>query len=258
MKIKLLHSTFDEKGNGTDEQHLTCYLVDDCVAIDAGSLALSLTKKQRNQVRDIIITHPHLDHIATLPIFIDDLFETLRQPIRVHASQEAIEVLEKNIFNWDVYPRFSELKNEFGKVIEYVPFKPLQEFSIKHLRITAIPVNHQVPTVGLIISDNKKTIGLSSDTAETFEFWKVINQQSKIDALLLEASFPNELEELAKASFHLTPQMLIKELAKLNHKNLEILAVHLKPTYFDKICNQLKELKLDDLSVMQAGKDYYF
>jgi cAMP phosphodiesterase len=257
MKIQLLHSTL-KNGRGSHEQHLTCYLIDDFLAIDAGSLAISANDFQRQNIRDIVITHPHLDHIATLPIFIDDLFESLCEPIRIHASAEAINILEKNIFNWEIYPRFSELKNGFGKLVEYLPIIPRKEFSIGHLKIKAIPVNHVIPTVGLIISDGKTTVGLSSDTCETHEFWEFVNRENKLDALLVESSFPNELHELAKSSFHLTPSELNKELKKLEHKNTEILAVHLKPTYFDKICKELKELNLSNLNVMEAGKIYEF
>jgi cAMP phosphodiesterase len=257
MKVQLLHSTI-KNGRGSHEQHLTCYLIDDFLAIDAGSLAISANDFQRQNVRDVVITHPHLDHIATLPIFIDDLFETLREPIRIHATNDAIEVLEKHIFNWDVYPRFSELKNSFGNLIEYVPIKPHKEFSIGHLKIKAVPVNHVIPTVGLIISDQKTTIGLSSDTCETVEFWDFLNRENQLDALFIESSFPNELHELAKTSFHLTPNELNKELKKLTHENSKIFAVHIKPSYFEQICNELTALNLSNLEVMKAGKVYEF
>ncbi|HEV7844485.1 MAG TPA: MBL fold metallo-hydrolase, partial [Pyrinomonadaceae bacterium] len=105
MKIQLLPSTLDGAGQATPDQRLTCYVIDDRVAVDAGSIALSLTPAQRNSVRDIIVTHPHMDHIATLPIFIDDLFGELTEPIRIHATQEVIDALEQDIFNWTVYPR---------------------------------------------------------------------------------------------------------------------------------------------------------
>ena len=121
MRVQLLPSTFDSQGHATSEQRLTCFLIDECVAVDAGSLALALTTEQRAAVRDIIVTHPHMDHIASLPIFIDDLFETLQSPVRVYATPEVIDLLERDIFNWNVYPRFSELKNEYGPVMEYVP-----------------------------------------------------------------------------------------------------------------------------------------
>ena len=97
----------------TLEQRLTCFLIDERVAVDAGSIAIALTNEQRVTVRDIIITHPHLDHIASLPIFIDDLYPTLKEPIRVYATHEVIGLLERDVFNWNVYPRFSDLKNDY-------------------------------------------------------------------------------------------------------------------------------------------------
>lgn len=256
MRIQLLPSTFDGHGHATLEQRLTCYLIDDCVAVDAGSLGIALTPDQRQTVRDIIVTHPHMDHIASLPIFIDDLFPILKDPIRVHATKEVIELLERDVFNWNVYPRFSELKNDYGPVMEYVPIPRGREFKLAHLTITAWPVNHIVPTVGLIVSDGKSTIAFSSDTAETEELWEAINQIAHVDALLIEASFPNSMAKLAEVSTHFTPQTLGKELGKLHHNGLDILAVHLKPAYREKIIEELNGLAIPKLKVMEPGKTY--
>ncbi|HEY0097709.1 MAG TPA: hypothetical protein VGB76_02045, partial [Pyrinomonadaceae bacterium] len=126
MKIQLLPSTFGQDGHASQEQRLTCFLIDDRVAVDAGSIALGLSDAQHETVRDVIVTHPHMDHMATLPIFIDDHFALLTEPVRVHATEEVITLLERDIFNWTVYPRFSQLKNEHGAVMEYVPF-PVRE-----------------------------------------------------------------------------------------------------------------------------------
>ncbi|HKP45679.1 MAG TPA: MBL fold metallo-hydrolase, partial [Pyrinomonadaceae bacterium] len=166
MKVQLLPSTFDAHGHATLEQRLTCFLIDEHVAVDAGSIALALNAEQRENVRDIIVTHPHMDHIASLPIFIDDLFPSLKEPIRIYATAEVIELLERDIFNWNVYPRFSELKNDYGPVMEYVAIPPGKETKVAHLTVTAVPVNHIVPTIGLVVSDGKSTIAFSSDTAE--------------------------------------------------------------------------------------------
>ncbi|MCM3872555.1 MAG: 3',5'-cyclic-nucleotide phosphodiesterase [Pyrinomonadaceae bacterium] len=256
MKVQLLPSTFDGQGHATLEQRLTCYLIDDCVAIDAGSLAIALTAEQRGAVRDIIVTHPHMDHIASLPIFIDDLYSTLEEPVRVHATAEVIALLERDVFNWNVYPRFSELKNEFGPVMKYVPIPEGKEFKLAHLTVIALPVNHIVPTVGLIISDGKSTVAFSSDTAETEEFWEAVNRTPRIDALLIEASFPNSMTELAEVSRHFTPASLGQELKKLDHNGMDILAVHLKPAYRDLIIEQLDALNLPNLNVMEPGRTY--
>ena len=256
MKIQLLPSTFDKNGRASQEQRLSCYLIDDCVAIDAGSIAIAVTDEQRNTVRDIIVTHPHMDHIASLPIFIDDLFGFLENPIRIHATEEVINLLERDVFNWTVYPRFSELKNDRGPVMEYVPFKTGVEFEVAHLKVTAVNVNHIVPTVGMIISDEKTTLAFSSDTAETEEFWTLVNRRPRIDALLIEASFPNSLAGLAEASRHFTPDSLNRELRKLNHKGIDILTVHVKPAYRETVIEELKALGIPKLEVMEMGRAY--
>ncbi|MGH9972065.1 MAG: MBL fold metallo-hydrolase [Pyrinomonadaceae bacterium] len=256
MRVQLLPSTFDGHGHATPDQRLTCYLIDDCVAIDAGSIAIALTAEQRDTVRDILVTHPHMDHIASLPIFIDDLYPTLKQPVRVYATAEVISLLERDVFNWNVYPRFSGLKNDFGPVMEYVPIPDGKEFKLAHLTVRALPVNHIVPTVGLIVSDGKSTIAFSSDTAETDEFWKVINRTPQINALLIEASFPNSMAKLAEVSRHFTPASLGKELKKLRHNGLDILAVHLKPAYREEIIEELNALNIPKLRVMEPGRTY--
>ena len=256
MRVQLLPSTFDSQGHATSEQRLTCFLIDECVAVDAGSLALALSTEQRAQVRDIIVTHPHMDHIASLPIFIDDLFETLKSPVRVYATPEVIGLLERDIFNWNVYPRFSELKNEYGPVMEYVPIPAGKEFKVAHLTVRAVAVNHIVPTVGLIVSDGSSTVAFSSDTAETQEFWDVINRAPRMNALLIEASFPNSMAQLAEVSRHFTPASLERDLRKLTHNGLDILAVHIKPAYRQLVIDELKALNHPGLGVMESGRVY--
>jgi len=256
VKIQLLPSSFDGQGRATPDQRLTCYLIDDFVAVDAGSVAIALTDGQRETLRDIIVTHPHMDHIASLPIFIDDLFALLREPITIYATQEVIDALERDVFNWVVYPRFSELTNDYGPVMQYVKITPGKEFRVRNLRVTAVKVNHIVPTVGLVVTDGKTTVAFSSDTAETEEFWQALNKLKKLDALLIEASFPNSMAELAEVTRHFTPASLKTELGKLKHDGIDILAVHLKPTYRENVAEELKALGIDNLGVMEPGRVY--
>ena len=256
MKIRLLPSTFDGAGRARPEQRLTCYLIDDRVAVDAGSIALALSDAQRESVRDVVVTHPHMDHMATLPIFIDDLFALLREPVRVHSTEEIIRLLERDVFNWTVYPRFADLRNEHGRVMEYAPFRAGEEFRVAHLSIKAVPVNHIVPTVGLVVSDGRSTVAFSSDTAATEEFWRTLDETPNVSALFIEASFPNSMGQLAEASGHLTPEGLAAELAKLKRVPPDVLAVHLKPTYRDTLIAELEALRIPGLRAMEAGRDY--
>jgi len=119
-----------------------------------------------------------------------------------------------------------------------------------------VPVNHIVPTVGLVVSDGQTSVAFSSDTAETDEFWKMVNEMKGLDALLIEASFPDRLSKLAHVSRHFTPATLGHELKKLTHNGMDIMAVHLKPSYRDEIIQQLDALNIPKLKVMEPGRVY--
>jgi ribonuclease BN (tRNA processing enzyme) len=256
VKIKLLPSTFDERGCPSPEQRLSCFLIDDRVTIDAGSIAIGVSNAQRSTVRDIIITHPHMDHIATLPIFVDDLFAVLDEPIRIHATEDVCHMLERDIFNGTVYPPFHKFSNERTRVMEFVPFRTGEEFRVAHLRVIAVAVEHIVPTVGMVFTDGETNIAFSSDTSATEEFWRLVNRVPHVDALLIEASFPNSLSKLAAVSGHLTPEALRQELGKLSHTGLEILAVHLKPSFREQLIRELADLDIPRLSAMETGREY--
>jgi ribonuclease BN (tRNA processing enzyme) len=256
MKVQLLPSTIDECGRASARQHLMSIIIDDRVAIDAGSLAFSCSDVQRRDVRDIVLTHTHLDHIAGLPLFIDDLFATLREPVRIHATNEMIEILERDIFNWSVYPRFSELKNDHGPVVEYHQFERGGRFSVQHLDIRSVAVNHKVSASGYILSDGKVSIGITGDTAETDDIWDAFNNTDDLKAVLVECAFPNELGELASVSNHLTPQKLEKEIRKLQRPDCEIHIINLKPMYRERILAEISELDTDRLNILEVGTVY--
>lgn len=256
MRVQLLPSTIDENGKASARQHLMSVIIDDCVAIDAGSLAFSCTELQRRQVRDIVLTHTHLDHIAGLPLFIDDLFATLTEPIRVHATREVIEILERDIFNWAVYPRFSELMNKHGRVVEYREFKQGSEFAAQHLTIKSVAVNHKVSASGYVVSDGNTAIGITGDTAETDDIWSALNLFPNLKTLLIECAFPNEMSDLAAVSNHLTPQALERELKKFDNAECEVYVINMKPMYRDTILEQIAQLDTERLKVLEVGKVY--
>jgi ribonuclease BN (tRNA processing enzyme) len=256
VKIKLLPSTIDAEGRASPEQRLSCFVVDGRVCIDAGSIAIGLCSDERARVRDVIVTHPHMDHVATLPIFVDDLFGFLEEPVRVHATAEVCALLERDVFNGTVYPPFQNFDNGRTRVMEFVPFREGAEFRVAHLSVKAVAVSHIVPTVGLVLSDGERTVGFSSDTSATEEFWRVVNREPRLDALLIEASFPNYLRKLADTSGHLTPEALWEELRKLKHDDIDILAMHLKPSFRRQLVEELAALGVPRLVAMEPGRVY--
>lgn len=254
----MLPSSFDRDGTASVRQHFSCILVNDRIAVDAGSLGNAATASERSEIRDVVLTHAHLDHIAGLPLFIDDLFPVLTEPVRVHATRDVINVLEQHIFNWQVYPRFSELTNRYGSVIEYREIEDGREFGIRDLRFTPVAVNHKVPSTGFLVSDGGSQIAISGDTAEMDGFWDVVNALEEIDALLIECAFPNEFDELSSISHHLTPKKLETELAKFKHDNCPIYVINIKPAYREAVVNELKSLSIERLRILEIGREYEF
>ena len=254
MKVQLLPSTFNGSA-ASQRQHLTCFVIDDSVAVDAGSLAMAVDPLQQRQIRDVVLTHAHLDHIAGLPLFVDDLFSSLTEPITVHATQDVIDTLERDVFNWSVYPRFSELSNSNGPVFRYEPFGKSEEFTVKSLTFRAIEVNHKVPCTGFMISDAGSTVALSGDTAKTDGFWNLVNGADNLAAILLECAFPDELDDLAAVSHHLTPQSLKLELEKCE-RECPVYVVNLKPMFRDVVLGQIAALGLSSVNVLEVGKVY--
>jgi ribonuclease BN (tRNA processing enzyme) len=258
MRLQLLPSTIDEDGRASARQHLLSIIINDRVAVDAGSLAFACSDLQRRQIRDIVLTHTHLDHIAGLPMFIDDLFATLTEPIRIHATSAMIETLERDIFNWSIYPRFSELSNSFGPVVEYREFKPGDEVALDGLTVRGIPVNHRVDANGFLISDGKVSVAITGDTASTDAIWQECGTCDDLAAVFVECAFPDELAELAGVSYHLTPYGLKQEVSKLNGRDIPVYVINLKPMYRDRVIEQIEAADMAGVEVLEVGRVYEF
>ena len=228
------------------------------MALDAGSLAQACSDNQRELIRDIVLTHAHLDHVAGLPIFVDDLFSSLSSPIRVHACREVIDDLEEHIFNWSIYPRFSELNNDNGPVLEYSALTNGCTTEVAGLHFVPVPVNHKVPSSGFLISDEATTIAFSGDTSGMDDFWVAVNVQDRIDALFIECAFPDLLTDLADASHHMTPQKLRLELMKFKHTESPIFIINMKPMFRETIVAELNELTLSNINIVDPGRIYEF
>lgn len=140
--------------------------------------------------------------------------------------------------------------------MEYQPFAAGTEFVVKNLRVEAVEVNHKVPTVGLIFSDNSATLAMSGDTAKMDGFWTRVNEMSAPDAVLIECAFPDDLSELAEISHHLTPSALLREIGKLRHRDCPIYIINLKPMYRESIIEQIRRLEIENLHILEVGKVY--
>lgn len=254
MRIRLLPSS---AGRPSQLQCLTSFIIDERVAVDAGSIGFAFSPGEIGTVRHIIVTHSHSDHTASLPIYIAEAFPALDSPIFIYGSSEVISALKEYVFNDKVWPNFEKIRltNGTGPTLEFRQLEPRKRISIAGIDVTPIPVNHIVPTFGLLVQNAAATVAFTSDTYSTDELWKAASEDRDLKAVFAEVSFPNEMRGLAEASKHLTPELLAVELDKLN-REVDVYAVHIKPAYREDVIRQLAALGKPRVSVAEMDRLY--
>lgn len=254
MKLRVLGCS----GGELPRHRTTCFLVDGKLAIDAGALTASLPLKELLEVDDILLTHSHFDHVKDVPLLSDLLVGRRDTPVRVHASTACARTLRESVFNDQLWPDFTKIPDQVQPVIEIRPFEPTRPFRIGKYTIAPVPVDHPVESVGFVVSDGKSAIAISGDTGPTRRFWKKVNAQPRLRALLVELSFPNALQGLADVSGHLTPRTLAGELAKLDRNGCPILLYHLKPAHVAELKREVARLALPNVRVLRRGDEFTF
>jgi len=236
---------------------MTCLLVNDSIALDAGSLSQALPVERQREVRTIVLTHSHVDHTCSLPFFIENVYERGRTAVDLHASPATIYALRKNLFNNAAWPDFTRLPNNLVPSVRFRELADETPIEIEGVKFTPIPVDHLVPTYGFLIEEDGAAVLWSSDTGPTTRLWEIANRTPHLRAVFLETSFDNSMQEIADASFHLTPQTLEIELRKLE-RTLPILLHHLKPPCVDRIHREVEALDNPQTGFLEQGRIYRF
>lgn len=248
--IKILGSLGTKTvGNGT-----TCIQVSEKVLIDAGNIINGLAEKAK-KIEHIFLTHSHIDHILDLPFLIDLYFADQKHTLQIYALQETIDSVKKHLFNFEIYPDFSQinLPNLPYKAIKFHTIEWDRTYSIDGITLSPVKTNHTVMSCGYLITKNSKGILFTSDTYINDTIWNLLNKNPNITTLITDVSFPSKMEDLARDSKHYTPKVLSQELLKLKRDDITIYLMHFKPNYMDIL---MKEIEAYDL-LKNGGKALY-
>jgi len=252
VKVRIVPSTRDGR-----HQLLTSYLINETLAIDAGALAIGLSREEQLRLRAIVITHTHLDHTASLPFFITDLFEELQEPIALYATPSDFDALREHLFNPRMWTSLDTLRNETTELLVHRPYRSGERFTVEGLQLLPVPVTHTVLTHGMLVEDESSAVLFTSDTGATERIWQVANECAKLRAVFIDLSFPTSLTELARVSKHHSPLTLVAELEKLR-SGVKFYGVHLKAPYRDRIVAEVAALAESRIEVADIGLDYEF
>ncbi len=237
MRIRILGCS-----GGIGGRHLrtTSILVDNDILIDCGTGVADLSIAELAQIDHVFLTHSHMDHIACLPLMIDTVGDMRNRPLTVYATPATIEILRAHIFNWAVWPDFSEIPSIDAPWLRFESIAVGQIEDLQGRLIVPLPANHTVPAVAYQLDSGKASLVFSGDTGPCRELWHAVNAIDNLRTLIIETAFSNRERKLAETSQHLCPSMLIEELRYLQSRP-EIFITHLKPGQIELTMEEIEE-----------------
>jgi HD-GYP domain-containing protein (c-di-GMP phosphodiesterase class II)/phosphoribosyl 1,2-cyclic phosphodiesterase len=225
------------KGLGT-----SCFYLNSKNIIDAGNVLDSLGEESKD-IEKIWITHSHLDHISDIAYIIDNDFAVRTKSLEIIALPQTIVSIKEHYFNNILWPDFSKipLKDSSQMAVVYKELELQKVYKLNENEfIKAFETDHIVESCGFIYTKNENSVLITSDTYSLVTAINEINTDKSIKSIVVECSFPSNLEDLAKNSKHLTPKSLFEKLENVKRDDISLYINHIKPIYKNKILEEIE------------------
>ncbi|HYC49402.1 MAG TPA: 3',5'-cyclic-nucleotide phosphodiesterase [Burkholderiales bacterium] len=234
MKLRILGCS----GGIGGDLRTTSMLLDHDVLIDAGTGVGDLSVAELTQIDHIFVTHSHMDHVASIPFLADTVGWMREKPIVVHATAETLAILREHLFNWKLWPDFSQIPDPARPVLRYETIEIGVPVKLGTRTVTPLPANHVVPAVGFHLDSGRASLVFSGDTTTNDALWQHVNAIDNLRYLIIETALSDRERDLAVASKHLCPSLLAEELAKLR-RHADVYVTHLKPREAELIMEEI-------------------
>jgi ribonuclease BN (tRNA processing enzyme) len=232
------------------------FMVDDSLLLDAGTIGDVLSEDEQWAIRNIMLTHAHLDHIKGIPFLADNIIlKGTGHQVRIRSIEPILKVLRDNLLNDAIWPDFTVIPDRENAVLLLDSIGPMKEYEIDGYKVIAYEVSHSVPAVGYVVEDPEgKRLLYTGDTGPTEKIWTACER--RIHAAIIEVSMPNSMEEMAIMTGHLTSGLLGAELGKMKVLPDRILVTHPKPQYVSTITDELGDLGHGNIELLKDGEVY--
>ncbi len=234
----------------SEATRLAGYLIDDVLALDAGSISRSLTFEEQHRIGAVLITHEHNDHVRDLP--------ALRHSFTVAGA------------SFDVYGLAETLESIVGR---YIPDPGRagatgdgptpraviegETFPIGGHSVRAFRMRHSVPCAGYLVSDGSACLFYTGDTGPGLrDVWRQIEP----DALLTEVTYGNDNQGAAVQLGHLTPRLLEAELTAFGEARgylPKVVVTHMNPPWETAVRSEIASMARGlgaEVTVATAGE----
>lgn len=240
MRVEVLGCSGGIGRIGGQVLQTTSLRVDHDILIDAGTGVAGLTLAEMAAIDHVFITHSHVDHIAALPLMIDSVAEMRQAPMTIYAEAATLEILREHVFNWAIWPDFSEITVCKSMAIRFQPVAVGVQLHLGGRTITPLPAVHAVPAVGYCLDSGAGSLAFTGDTTANDALWPMLERVDNLRHLIIETAFPDSEQALALRSKHLYPSLLARELARFaGPADLAVHISHIKPGQAERIMREI-------------------
>ena len=219
----------------------TCFLVDGVLAVDAGSLASTLSAEEQAGIGGVLLTHRHFDHVRDLPTLALATMES-SGPISVYGLPETIDDVAPRLVDGVLYPDFTKRMTKEGPKVRFSTVADDQDFRHGPYQVRAHRVPHSCPCIGYIVTGSDgRSFAYTGDCGGGLQ--PFFHDPSGVSTLFVEVTYGDGMVERARSTSHLTPGLLAEELEQAIENGAampHIMVVHRDAKYESDIERELE------------------
>lgn len=203
---------------GQDNTHLFAEAGGKRILVDCGDNALGKLAAIHVDVReitDLVLTHFHADHVGSLPLLIMGMWlEKRTMPLTIHGLAITLEKAQKllTLFDWDKW------SGMFPVSFSAIPEEGRTDFiQDEAIRVSALPVLHLIPTIGLRFTFNNDRVITYSCDSEPCENLDTLARGA--DVLLQETAGESKGHSSARQAGEIAARAGVRRLVMIHYDN---------------------------------------
>lgn len=252
MHLHVLGSHNSESKTTIMESHV----IDGVIALDAGSLTRGLSFDEIRNLRAILFTHRHYDHVRDLYGFAQ-IMRDEGVTVDVYAIEDTAEFIKARVIDGKYNRDYFSVPNFDNPVLKLHIVEPFVEFDVlDKYKAIAIPVPHAVPAVGYQIDSGSTKLFYTGDTGKGLaDMWEHVSP----DVLLSEVTYGNDSAAHADEVGHLTPdylKMVLERFRDVHGFLPKVITSHFNPPHEKKVHAELRDLAEQmghEITISHAG-----